>query len=82
MLPATSSAKAVLGVEVPIPTLTAFGPVPPSTKALLSETEALAPMAVALVNWVELPGPALKPTKVSLDPLTFPLDACKPGVDA
>ena len=57
-LPTTSSVWP--GVAVPMPTLTALAPVPPSTRALLSLTTAFAPIAVALTSAVELlSGPAL-----------------------
>ena len=55
----------VKGVVVPMPTLTALAPVPPSTKALLSLTTAFAPIAVALVRPAELlSGPAPYPRAV------------------
>ena len=37
-------------IAVPIPTFTAFAPVPPSTRLLLALTRAWAPMAVALLR--------------------------------
>src|SRR5579872_4825007 len=57
--------KRLDGVVVPMPTLTALAPVPPSTSALLSLTRALAPIAVALFSWALVPGPESAPTKVS-----------------
>jgi len=56
-LPVPCTSRVEAGVAVPMPTFTALAPVPPNTKALFSLTSALAPMAVALVSWVVLPGP-------------------------
>src|SRR5215472_13227571 len=56
------------GVVVPIPTLTANCPVPPSTKALLEETRALDPIAVEFVSCVAVPGPELYPIQVLFEP--------------
>ncbi|MBI2410211.1 hypothetical protein HYV30_04240 [Candidatus Kaiserbacteria bacterium] len=41
------------GEVVPIPTFTAFAPVPPSTRELLAPTIAFAPIAVAFVKVLE-----------------------------
>ena len=51
------------GVEFPIPTLTAFTPVPPNIKLLLTAAIALYPIAVALVRLLALTS-AAKPRAV------------------
>src|SRR5713226_6455182 len=49
-LPAPATSSVNDGAAVPMPTLTALVPVPPSTMQLLQFTSALAPIAVALVS--------------------------------
>src|SRR5215470_1361893 len=56
------------GVVVPIPTLTANCPVPPSTRALLVDTRALDPIAAEFVSCMAVPGPALYPIQVLFEP--------------
>src|SRR5215510_9069170 len=68
MLPLTSNLAP--GALVPMPTLTELLP---NTNALLAETTALAPMAVALLSCVGVPGPALRPTNVLFEPVVLAL---------
>ncbi len=53
--PPTKSSRAP-GLAVPMPTFIGIV-LSPSTMQLLQLTRALAPMAVVLLSWVEVPGP-------------------------
>src|ERR1700730_13529654 len=71
--------KTFAGVAVPIPTLTAKAPVPPSTRALLSLTCACEPIAVELKRLGEmLSGPAEKPRAVLYLPVRVYRSAAAP----